>query len=217
MASLAQRILTRDPKAYLEVIGEYSPLAELKELGTNMDFTMHSGTLAECVLTMKDSGVIPSEAKTLTATGKLSVKAMPRARFHEIYQDYVCGGMLRVARELFAILPIEHALITAVTSVFDSSTGVTADKPVLSVHISRADAQSFNWEEIDPSDAIDRLVHRGDFKASRKSGAFLPVTPLTPGIVATKSYTDAGLSDLLSQVAILRRELKTEHSVLSEP
>lgn len=216
MTALARRITERDAKAYIEALGELSPLAELEKLGSNMDFTIHSGTLAECVLTMKDTSVIPSMAKALTATGKLSEKAMPRARFHEIYQDYVCGGILRVARELFAILPIEHALITAVTSVLDSSTGLTADKPVLSVHISRADTRGFNWEEIDPSDAIDRLLHRGNFKASRKSGAFLPVMPLTIDIVATQSYAVAGIEGLLSQVASLRGELKAELAILSE-
>ena len=217
MTTLARRIIDRDAKAYIEAIGEFSPLAELEELGSNMDFTMHSWRMVECILTMKDSSVIPSEAKTLTATGKLSVKAMPRGRFHEIYQDYVCGGILRVARELFAILPIDHALITAVTSVLDTSTGVTSDSPVLSVYISRADVEGFNWEEIDPSDAIDRLVHRGDFKASRKSGAFLPITPLTPSVTDKESGTSTELSELLSQVASLRGELKAEHTVLVEP
>ena len=216
MTALARRITERDTKAYIEALGELSPLAELEELGSNMDFTIHSGTLAECVLTMKDTSVIPSMVKALTTTGKLSEKSMPRSRFHEIYQDYICGGMLRVARELFAQLPVEHVLITAVTPVFDSATGVTAEKPVHSVLVPRADVKDFNWEELDPSDAIELLVHRGDFKISRKSGVFLPITPLTLDLVATQLHAEAGLSDLLSQVAYVRSELQKEYTILSE-
>ena len=45
--------------------------------------------------------VIPKYEKKLTKRGEVSEKKIPRARFHEIYQDYVCGCMLRIVREVF--------------------------------------------------------------------------------------------------------------------
>lgn len=216
MTALAHRIIRGEPKAYFEALSEFSPLAELVDLGSELDFTIHSKNIVGCVISMKDTQAIPAETKSLTATGKLSVKATPRARFHEIYQDYICGGLLRVARELFALLPVEHAIVTAITPVFDPATGNTADKPVLSVLISRDRIQHFQWDKIDPSDAIDRLVHRGDFKASRKSGAFLPIEPLTPAILAGQANASAALADSIGEVATLRRLLQAQIAELTE-
>jgi hypothetical protein len=214
MSGLAQRILQRDLSAYTESIQEFSPLAELTELGTNMEFTVHSASLIECVLSMKDTSVIPSEIKSLTAGGKLSIKTMPRARFHELFQDYICSGVLRVARELFAMLPIEHALITAQTAILDTATGASADKPVISVGIPREAIEKITWNAVDPSDAIDRMLHRGDFKASRKTGAFLPIAPLTPREIAGQKPMAQSLENLRAQVSTLHRDIV---SMLEEP
>jgi hypothetical protein len=86
-------------------------------------FKVHSPHLIECVLSTNGRQAIPSQVKALTASGKVSVKSMPRVRFVEIYQDYVCGCVLRVARELFALLPVETVLVTASAESLDTSTG----------------------------------------------------------------------------------------------
>ncbi len=44
---------------------------------------------------------------------------MTKAKFYELYQDYVCGVALRVARELFAILPLNTAFITTKTMLLN--------------------------------------------------------------------------------------------------
>lgn len=104
LVSLAERIRCRDTSAYQEAMEKFSPLAELTELGSNIEFEIHSSSLLKCVLSTNGPSVVPSETKSLTASGKLSTKATPRSRFHEIYQDYVCGSILRVMREIFALL-----------------------------------------------------------------------------------------------------------------
>src|SRR5438477_5186128 len=95
--------------------------------------TVHDRKLIECELKVNGQDVIPADAKSLTATGKLVIKAMAKARFHEIYQDYVCGCVLRLAREMFALLPVDSVILTATVDGIDSRTGHTAELPVLSV------------------------------------------------------------------------------------
>jgi hypothetical protein len=104
---LSRRILAGEPRAYSEALVELSPLAEISELGSTLNFTVHDTHLLECVLKVNGMQAIPAEVKALTSTGKLSVKPMPKARFHEVYQDYICSCMLRVAREVFALLPVD--------------------------------------------------------------------------------------------------------------
>ena len=216
MRELACRVLSGELKAYSNALEEFGPFAELTDMGTEVEFTMHSPTRIECVLTVKASDAIPNEAKSLTSTGKLAVKPMPRTRFHEIYQDHVCGCVLRVARETFAVLPIEQLLITATTAIFDSASGLTATKPVLSVLVSRSEVARFQWDLLDPSDAIDRLLHRSDFKATRKTGAFQAIEPMTAAVFTGLPATHQGVSALLAQATALRQELQDELTLLAK-
>ena len=135
---------------------------------------------------------------------------MPKARFHEIYQDYVCSCVLRVAREVFAILPVEGVLVTASVDVLELYTGQTTEQPVLSVAISRTEIDRLDFEQLDPSDAVEGFLHRGDAKAARKSGEFEPVTPLMPSDLpqAISEYMDA--NELLNSVRQMRDALKIE-------
>ena len=204
------RIISGEYKAYADALLALEPLAEISELGSSVEFIAHSAKLLECALKVNGVDAIPNEVNTLTSGGKLSVKPMPRSQFHEIYQDYVCGCMLRVAREVFAFLPVETLLITAYADLFDPSTGQTQERPVVSAVIHRTAAAKLDFERLDPSDAVDSFQGRGDFKATRKSGAFLPITPLTPSEILQETPGSLRFDELLTKVRQLRMELQEE-------
>jgi hypothetical protein len=214
LRSFARRILAGEHKAFIEALVEFSPLAEISDVGSLMHFTVETAKLIRCELKVNGSQAIPAEAKTLTATEKVSVKPMPKARFHEVYQDYVCGCMLRVAREAFAMLPVDTLLITASADILDTRTGQTSEQPVLSAVMPRAVIASLDFDKIDPSDAMENFLHRGNFRASRKVGAFQPITPLTPADVPQTSAEAMGCADLLASVQRMREELQAKLAAL---
>ena len=128
---------------------------------------------------LKVSGkqIIPAEVKTLTASEKVSVKPMPKGLFHEIYLDYLCGCVLRVAREVFALLPVDTVLVTAAEDSLDSRTGQTVEQPVLSVAMPRADFARLNFDRLDPSDTMTILSNVAAIlrrRARRKSFSLSP-------------------------------------------
>ena len=215
LQSLARRILAGEHKAFIQALVDFSPLSEISDVGSIMHFTVETAKFISCELKVRGSQAIPSEAKTLTANQKVSVKSMPKARFHEIYQDYVCGCMLRVAREVFAMLPVDTVLITASADILDTRTGQTSEQPVLSAVMPRAAIASLNFDKLDPSDAIENFVHRGNFKASRKAGAFQPISPLTPADVPQTSAEGKGCAPLLASVQRMRQELQTRLAALN--
>lgn len=209
MSNLARRMLNGEPDAYIVAIQELNPFAELAGIGSSIHFTVHTPRLVEIVLSTNGKKAIPAEHKTLTASGKVSVKAMPRARFVEIYQDYVCGCVLRVARELFALLPIDSLLITATVEALDSGTGQTSERPILSVAIHRATLNGLNFDLLDPSDAILGMTHHGDLKASRKTGDFDLIAPLTlTDISRHNAPSDAPIPALVVETQQLLAELR---------
>jgi hypothetical protein len=215
LKSMARRILAGEHKAYTEALVEFNPFVDISDLGSSINFTVHSARLVECVLKVSGKQIIPAEVKTLTASEKVSVKPMPKGLFHGIYLDYLCGCVLRVAREVFALLPVDTVLVTAVADSLDSRTGQTMEQPVLSVAMPRADVARLNFDRLDPSDAMDIFQCRGDFKTSRKSEAFQPITPLTPADITQTSGQELSFQNLLTSVQKMREELKSKIAELN--
>ena len=211
MKALSRRILDGEHAAYREALVRFSGLTEISDLGSTVEFTVHGSKLVECGLKVNGLQSVPSEQKTLTTTGKLSIKPMPKVRFHEIYQDYLCGCVLRVAREIFALLPVETVLVTASVDTVYSSLGQTVAQPVLSVVIHRGEIERFVFEDVDPSDAIETLQHRGDAKASRKSGEFEIIQPFTAGDLSqSEPLESVDYLDLVAQVRRMRDGITVE-------
>jgi hypothetical protein len=170
--------------------------------------------MVECKLKVNGAHVIPCELKSLNASGKMSVKPMPKARFHELYQDYVCGCVLRVAREVFAILPADHLLVTASVDALDSATGHAAEMPVLSVGFPRQALTSLDFERLDPSEAVQSFLHRGDFKKSRKSGQFEGTIPLQACDILDRHVDELDLGKVLTLAAEVRGQIREELRLL---
>lgn len=215
LKGLAHRILAGEHKAFTETLVELNPFAEISDLGSAIHFTVHTAKLVECVLRVNGKQAIPAEVKTLTSSGKLSIKPMPKGRFQEIYQDYLCGCVLRVARELFALFPVDLVLVTASADTPDLRTGHIAELPVLSAAIPRSVVAQINFALLDPSDAIGSFQHRGDFRDSRKAEAFQPITPLTPADISPATIDALSFNDLRSRIQKLREEFKAEVTQLS--
>jgi len=211
--SLAQRVLAGDARAYTQAVSEFPNLAEIANLGSSIHMTVHDAKLVACALKVNGLGVIPSDAKSLTAAGKVAIRPMPKSRFHEIYQDYICGCILRLAREIFALLPVDTVLLTAIVDGIDTRTGRPAEMPVLSVVAPRGLVEQLDFDRLVPSDAIENFQHRGDVITSRRSDTFVQIAPLTPEEISQKSPESMDLSPLLIRI----KQLSTEFTKLLKP
>lgn len=76
---------------------------------------------------------------------------MPISKYNELLQDYVCSCVMRVGRELLALLPDDIVIVTAVDALLNSATGHVEDLPVLSVVFSGQTLSRLNVEDVDPS------------------------------------------------------------------
>jgi len=219
LRELARRVLSGDLDAYAEAVTQFSPFSEIDQLGSAIAFLPHSSSLVEARLTVNGQEVIPKEVKSLTAAGKLTAKAMPKAKFHEIYQDYVCGAILRLTRELFALLPVQSVLATASVADIDSATGLPAELPILSVSFERAQFEALNFASLDPSDSMENFFHRGDVLASRKTGRFAAIAPIaTAELDGGSSATSEGsLDSILPRLAELRRVIASASKKIFVP
>lgn len=209
--SLAKRVLAGESEAYIEALTEFSVFGELSNLGSSITFRANHAKLITCELGVNGREAIPEETKSLTAAGKVSTKLMPKGRFHEMYQDYVCGCSLRVAREVLALLPVDTVIVTASIAAAQANTDKEANTPVLSVAVPRYVIEHLDFANLDPSDSMGNFVHRGDVLASRKSGQFAAIVPLNPKDVDS-GPKKVSLADTLSQVQAIRAEISSKLS-----
>jgi len=161
---IAERVIARDIQAFKEVIEELAPFGEISDLGSSFGVQFSNASTIDVTLTVNGQDVIPGEVKSLLQSGKLSTKKMPQSRFYELYQDYICGCVLRVARELFALLPFDTVIVTAVGDVVNAQTGHLEEKPLLSVAIPRRTLGKLDLDAIDPSESMKNFIHRMEFK-----------------------------------------------------
>jgi len=173
---LAKRINNGDTEGFLQVIEEMNPLEDLAEFGSGFEFYVDDNSDRVVIeFDVNSKNIVPAQVKTLTKTGKLSVKEMPKTRYYDIEQDYVCSCVIRIARDMFAILPLKQVVIHAKDSRIHSSTGHLEHQTVLSVRIDRGVLNTLNLDAIDCSDAMNNFEHRMKFL---KTSGFQAVSQL---------------------------------------
>lgn len=176
MQVFAKGIFAKDVKQYKEVLSYFNPFSDVGDLGSEIRFNI-SEDYVELNLLVKSDEVIPKYTLSQTSTGKLSQKNMPVSRFNEIYQDYICSGVLKVARETCALLPVKFVIVNAIGELVNSSTGKLEEQAVLSVLIYPDTLSKISFNQIDPSDCMRNFKHNMKFK---KIEGFLPVEKIYP-------------------------------------
>lgn len=175
--AFAEQVLAGEEEAYMEAVKELNGFNELGEIGSSVTLEIDNGKPVEALLHVHGEQVIPKEQKSLLKSGKLSTKQMPKGKYYELYQDSVCSAVLRVARELFAMLPIEIVIVTAMDELLNTQTGHLEEQPILSAAIPRRTLEGLNMEMIDPSDSMQNFVHNMDFKKTKGFQAVERVKP----------------------------------------
>ena len=140
--SVAADVLKGDIDTYLQLIYEVNPLDDLLGYGSNFEFGTDNPRKMEVEFTVN---------RELLS--------------HALLQDFVCSLSIRVARDMFALLPVQNVMVHA---VLDGNT-------VLSVRFDRDNLAKVKFGMIDPSDTVSKFTHSMSFDRMR---GFLPVSRL---------------------------------------
>lgn len=179
---LARLVLAKESDVYKEVIDAFAPFESIAQLGSRLEFTFTSEHI-EVDLHVNSANVIPDFTMSQLTSGKISRKALSATKFNEIYQDYVCSCLLRVAREVQAHLPVSQVVVHAIAESLNTATGIVEKQVILSVAMPRTTVERMNFTAIDPSDSMLNFNHNMKFT---KTGGFQPVDRV--GIAAPIPY-----------------------------
>ena len=172
---LARRLLSGDAAAMKEVIGEFQSLDENGLIGSYIQFHISDGIIHACPQVHPSEEIVPNFRRKQLASGKLSESKMPAGQFNEIYQDYVASVALKVAAEVFRLLPVEEVYVTCLNNMLNTKTGHKELMPILSVQFVRKSFDELNLSNIDPSDSLANFNHAMKFQ---KTKGLQPIEPL---------------------------------------
>jgi hypothetical protein len=137
------------------------PDTEILEFGTDDENEIHVS------FEINATKVIPEKALSLTKTGKLSEKAMSKTAYYDLPQDYVCSCALRIARDMFALLPVRDVYVHVFENRLNSSTGHEEKLVILSARYDLPTVNHLNFDQLDPSDALTNFQHAMSFKKTK--------------------------------------------------
>lgn len=159
---LAKRVVQGDRAAWHEALMEANPFEDIQALGSNVTWIFSEDEEAVTVkLDIKNKQVIPTKVLSITKTGRLSQRKMGKSKYYQLFQDYVASCAIRIAREFFAILPIQYVKIHVYDDV-EIDTAIDYGC-ILSVKMTREDMERTFFENIDCSDTIETFPHHMKF------------------------------------------------------
>ena len=168
----AQSVLAGDIDSYFQVISEVGPFDDLLEYGSGFEVGTDDPKILEIEFQVKSDEIIPTEYPDMKASGELVMKEFSKSAYYELVQDYVSSTMLRIARDTFAILPVQTVIIHAVDKVLNPATGNDEEVTICSAKIKRDALATLNFERIDPSDCLESFESNVKF---RKTSGYAPV------------------------------------------
>lgn len=175
-AGLAKRVLTGEPEAIKEVISELQSHTDIGMIGTAISFSI-TDEYVHAMPEVHGFEIVPSFRRKQLASGKLSETKMPISQANELYQDFVASAALRIAGDVFQILPLEEVYVTCMAQMLNTATGHQENSPILSVQVVRQTFSNLRLNDIDPSDSLVNFNHVMRFK---KTKGFEPIEPLLP-------------------------------------
>lgn len=153
--SLAQDVINGDIETYLKLVSDLNPLNDLMEYGSEFECGTDDPRMIGVHFTVNSQRVLAP------------VRALPREQYNSLLQDYVCGCAIRIARDMFSLLPVRHILVEASDGNDD----------ILSVDFTRTAFFGLDFDTLDPSDTVQSFEYRMEYSAAK---GFSPVETLDP-------------------------------------
>jgi len=173
MMDIVNGVISKNSQSYTYALNFFKPFEDLQEYGSDISFNVKSERVIVDFYVHSEEVIPKTTKRLLRRKTEVREDEMPNSRFNQIYQDYVCSCILKIAKEIFQLLPyVNISQINAKGSVTNSATGNAEEQTIASVIIDRSILDTLNFDLLDPSDSMSNFDHRMDFK---KNKGFNPV------------------------------------------
>ena len=134
--SVANRVLEGDIDTYLQIIEKIRPLDDLLDYGSEFEVGTDDADIMEVEFLINADNILPD------------INAIGIQRYEQLFKEYACAGSIRVARDLFALLPVKYVIVYAKMD----------DEVVLQAKFDRDEIQKINFKAESGVEVIDRFI-----------------------------------------------------------
>lgn len=136
LKSISRKVLSGDIDAYLETIEKMRPVDDLLDYGSDFEFGTDNPNSMEVEFRINEHFMLPN------------VNVIGVGSYEQIFKEYVCASSIRVARDLFALLPVKYVIVYAKKE----------DEVVLQARFNRNEVQKINFKEESSVEIIERFI-----------------------------------------------------------
>lgn len=136
LKSISRKVLSGDIDAYLETIEKMRPVDDLLDYGSDFEFGTDNPNSMEVEFRINEHIMLPN-------ANVIGVES-----YEQIFKEYVCASSIRVARDLFALLPVKYVIVYAKKE----------DEVVLQARFDRNEVQKINFKEESSVEIIERFI-----------------------------------------------------------
>lgn len=172
---LARKINVGKKEEFLDVLKELKISDLLSGYVDAMEFSYTDEDSLKVDMVVSVDDFIPKSYKTLTPTGKLSLKTYTKTDYYEVSSQFISGIILKTVRNLFQLLPIADVFINFIASENDELSQRKEEKLIYSGYFSREQVENMSDFDKNPFDLIISFPHEVKFVKTR---GFKPIEPL---------------------------------------
>ena len=132
---LAYEVLNGNIDTYFKVIQDVGPFDDLLEFGFGFECGTDNPNQIEVDFVAKENEIMPPRA------------ALSQHEYNDLLQDYICSCSIRVARDMFALLPVSNIIVNATAN----------EMLVLSVKFDRRVFTKMKFQGTDASDFVEKF------------------------------------------------------------
>ncbi|OZV11682.1 hypothetical protein CIW83_13610 [Tissierella sp. P1] len=156
---LSKLILAGDLDAYITLLEDINFSSDLGGIVDSFNIKTSDKDIITIQYDINIEGIIPEQYMTLTKTGKGSIKNYTKTAYYEIIKQYICGFAIRIARNIFGLLPVKTVVIHTQTNILNTQIGNLENNTILSIMVDRNSFENLNFDLIDPYDALSNFKH----------------------------------------------------------
>lgn len=136
LKSNSRKVLSGDIDTYLKVIEKMRPVDDLLEYGSDFEFGTDNANSMEVEFRINAHNMLPD------------ISTVGTEAYEQLFKEYVCASSIRVARDLFALLPVKYVIVYAKKE----------DEVVLQAQFDKNEVQKINFKEESGVEIIERFI-----------------------------------------------------------
>lgn len=163
-----------DDSTLMRVIKSQQKLSAIHKLGRGLGFTVEKGQV-HAVLALHKQSIVPDFEFKHMPSGKLVETKMPKETAFRIYRAHASSAMLKVASDLFRLVPTKNIVVTAIAPCSVPDSKYDEDWPVYSVNFLRKHVLQMDMAQVDPVVSVRAFQHVERFQPSQGFGRIIPL------------------------------------------